>query len=73
MNNTQLFLTALKALRSTLEAGAGQITTILELAERPNTEAEPAKCVHPVGARQSRAVMGHPTRFFCTACQTLVD
>jgi hypothetical protein len=72
VNNTAMFLTGLRALRATLLSAADQITNILELAERPPDEPAPKECPHPVSKRESRAVMGHPTRFLCTECGNLV-
>lgn len=30
-------------------------------------------CEHPPEARRPAAVMGHPRRFYCTACDTTVE
>lgn len=77
-SNSAIFLTALRALQHTLRAADYQITVVLDAANRESDAvvAGPRKkgeCPHPIGNRISKAGMGHPNRFHCTACNTDIE
>lgn len=75
MNNTELFLSELKALRLSLLASAQIIENILDIAERPTEDASIADqpCRHPIPARVPTPGMGHPHRFRCRECNQEVE
>ena len=77
MNNAELFLSELRALRLQLLATAQIIENALELASRPSDEPtadQHRPCAHPIPMRVPAPAMGHATRFRCRACdQELED
>lgn len=74
MNNTELFLSELKALRLQLLATAQIVENILDIASRPteNAQGAPGPCRHPIPARIPTPGMGYPNRFRCRECNTEV-
>lgn len=73
ITQTELFLQMLRGLRHALAGAVAQIDTILELAEQPLSEQQSTECTHPMPYRESRAVMGHATRFWCAKCKQEVE
>lgn len=73
MNNTELFLNSLRALRHQCAGVVSSLDNILELAERPTDEPVSAECQHPIAARKPIPTMGHPNRFKCNVCGQEVD
>ena len=72
-NQDKVFLTMLRGLRNALASAVDQIDVILDAAEQPTLPMQETECQHPVSARSSRAAMGHPDRFYCSACKKEVE
>lgn len=74
----QLLLTQLRAVRNQAAGLMDTIDVLLDMAERddkasPTQDTKRGECRHPIPARESRAAMGHPNRFFCNVCQQDVE
>lgn len=73
LSKADVFLVGLRALRNTLVSAVDQIDLILDAAERTADSGESGECSHPMQNRVSKATMGHPNRFHCTACNQDVE
>jgi hypothetical protein len=73
--NEQVFLTMVRGLRNTCAAAIDMMDLILDVAEREQQGDASAStgCPHPIAARVPKQAMGHPKRFYCTACEQDVE
>jgi hypothetical protein len=71
--DVQLLMQHLRQFQLQARAIDHQIEVILAWATQPSSTITPETCLHPVALRQSRMTMGHPNRFFCRQCRTIVE
>jgi hypothetical protein len=71
MSNADMFMRQMLALRDQCSSMIRVIDVLAELAN--STDGIETDCSHPIALRMPMTTMGHPNRFQCRQCNTMVE